>query len=1004
VALLIRPVLPFPWSKRAIAAIVCLCFAPALVTAQAARPPQSRSANLTQEKILAVRLESGKPIEKTLAGGETDSYEIQVKVGQFFHVIVDQRGVDVVLTLFGPDEKQIAWMDSMNGLWGLEQLSTIAPSNTTYTLQIASRYENALPGLYRVSISPLRLPTDADQVRISAERIFAEALRVYQDQTADARQRASVLFEQALSLWRAVGENYEEFVTLFSIGRLDGALGEKEKALDYFRQALSSVRVLGDRHGEASTLTSMAELHASLSQYDSAIGYFEQLLQIFREIGIQAEEARALRRLGDMYTRVGAYDRALSFLVEALAISRTAKNTATEAAALEGLGFVCYRLGLYKRSIEYYEQALPLMREIQAHRGEGFVLNDLGLAYSALGQHDKAMEFLQESLAVQRFVAKYRHGEGNPLNNLGLIYERLRDYPTAIFYFGQALAVWKEVGDRAGEAMTLGNLMSTWHAMKVQDLAILFGKQSVNAYEDVRLNVRGLDDETRKHFVALHTGTYRELADLLIAQGRLLEAQQVLDLLKDEEYFEFIRRDGESVSSLSAQVNLTKSEEALNREYGENASQVTAVGSEWTALRAKSVRTPEEEKHLAELSNQLKSANEAWERFLSGLYTELGKSRAAQSTVENVQESASAMQRVLRELGPGAVALYTLMSDDKYRLIVVTPTVMIAREYPIKAEELRKKIFEFREVLLDPRSDPLPKAQELYRILVGPAAQDLDGANAETLMWSLDDVLRYIPFAALHDGHGYLIEKYRIEVFTPASIGSLTERPNVSGWRGLGMGVSKSYGDFSALPSVPEELRAIIRDKNIPGASGVLPGETMLDETFTENGMKKALEGDFPIVHIASHFAFAPGNETNSFLLLGGKDPQGEHLSLAEIRKDPGFSFTDTELLTLSACNTAVSSTAGDGREVDGLGILAQQKGARAVIASLWGVYDPSTGILMQEFYKLWTTHPEMTKGEALREAQLELLGGKFAADGVSHPVYTHPFYWAPFILIGNWR
>jgi len=344
----------------------------------------------------------------------------------------------------------------------------------------------------------------------------------------------------------------------------------------------------------------------------------------------------------------------------------------------------------------------------------------------------------------------------------------------------------------------------------------------------------------------------------------------------------------------------------------------------------------------------------------------------------------------------------------------VTPTVTVAREYPIKAEELRKKVFEFRQALVDPKSDPVPKAQELYRILVGPAAQDLAGAKAETLMWSLDDVLRYVPMAALHDGREYLVEKYKNEIFTPASVASLTERPNVNSWRGLGMGVSKSYGDFSALPSVPEELHRIIRDKSISDFEGVLPGQMMLDETFTEDAMKKALEQNYPLVHIASHFAFSSGNETNSFLLLGGKNPQGEHLSLAEIREDPAFSFTDVELLTLSACNTAVSGTAGDGREVDGLGILAQQKGARAVVASLWGVYDRSTGVLMQRFYKLWTTHPDMTKAEALREAQLALLRGTSApvaateastADKHSaRPLYEHPFYWAPFILIGNWR
>ncbi len=572
------------------------------------------------------------------------------------------------------------------------------------------------------------------------------------------------------------------------------------------------------------------------------------------------------------------------------------------------------------------------------------------------------------------------------------------------------------------------NLMGFWRSRAEPATAVFFGKQAVNEIQQLRANIRGLEKETQQSFLKSKEKTYRDLADLLITQGRLPEAQQVLDRLKNEEYFEFIRRDGKEASSLTAPVNLTKSEEALNRKYEENASRVTAVGNEWAVLRAKPSRTAEEEKHLAELSVQLKVANEEWGKFLSGLYEEFGKTKQAQTTVENLEESASGMQQVVRALGAGTVALYTLVGEEKYRVIVVTPTVMVAREYPITAAELRKKVFEFRQALVNPKSDPVPHAQELYRILVGPVAQDIQGAKAVTLMWSLDEVLRYLPMAALHDGHQYLVEKYRNTVFTPASVAELTERPNVKNWQGLGMGVSKSYGQFPALPAVPEELHRVIREVNEVRPEGILPGEVMLDEMFTETSMKKALEHKYPLIHIASHFDFEAGNETNSFLLLGGKDAQGSRLTLAEIREDPGFTFADTELLTLSACDTAVGGAERDGREVDGLGILAQQKGAKAVVASLWGVYDASTGLLMQEFYKMWTTHPKMPKAEALRQAQVALLRGKLggrniganrgvkleggegkpgpggAGKNADQANYTHPYYWAPFILIGNWR
>jgi CHAT domain-containing protein len=118
------------------------------------------------------------------------------------------------------------------------------------------------------------------------------------------------------------------------------------------------------------------------------------------------------------------------------------------------------------------------------------------------------------------------------------------------------------------------------------------------------------------------------------------------------------------------------------------------------------------------------------------------------------------------------------------------------------------------------------------------------------------------------------------------------------------------------------------------------------------------------------------------------------------------------QLLTLSACNTGL----GDGTEVEGFGTLAQRQGAKAVIASLWPVADSSTSQLMQEFYRIRQSDSKLTKIEALQRAQLRLLGGeikprgaaeergvRLPRDQVRSRDYRHPYYWAPFFLMGNW-
>jgi CHAT domain-containing protein len=199
----------------------------------------------------------------------------------------------------------------------------------------------------------------------------------------------------------------------------------------------------------------------------------------------------------------------------------------------------------------------------------------------------------------------------------------------------------------------------------------------------------------------------------------------------------------------------------------------------------------------------------------------------------------------------------------------------------------------------------------------------------------------------------------------------------------------------------------------------------LLDEQFTEAAMRESLRQRYPLVHIASHFRFHPGNETDSFLLLG----DGAQLTLARIKAESSL-FAGVELLALSACNTAMSGEDAEGKEIEGFGVMAQRQGAKAVVATLWSVADASTRELMRRFYQLRQSQPQMTKAEALRQSQLALLRGeqyrareqavrrrdvrldKAGAASIEAPAfqpdpkaqYAHPFYWAPFILIGNWK
>jgi CHAT domain-containing protein len=267
-------------------------------------------------------------------------------------------------------------------------------------------------------------------------------------------------------------------------------------------------------------------------------------------------------------------------------------------------------------------------------------------------------------------------------------------------------------------------------------------------------------------------------------------------------------------------------------------------------------------------------------------------------------------------------------------------------------------------------------------------------------MISADDVLRYVPWGALYDGTSasYQVERFAHALYSEAARSQL-ERLREDAPSAAGFGVSEALDGFDRLQAVPSELEAVIR-RSRDDSDGVYQGDIYLDAAFDSAALLGALESGVRIVHIASHFEFRPGGERDSFLLLG----DGTRLSLSDIR-ERDLPFDDVDLVSLSACDTAVASSS-NGREIEGFAGVVHGQGAASVIATLWKVHDPSTALVMKRFYEgLAEGH---TKAEALQTAMLHLLapkreghetGGESADAG-----YAHPYYWAPFLLIGNWR
>jgi CHAT domain-containing protein len=249
----------------------------------------------------------------------------------------------------------------------------------------------------------------------------------------------------------------------------------------------------------------------------------------------------------------------------------------------------------------------------------------------------------------------------------------------------------------------------------------------------------------------------------------------------------------------------------------------------------------------------------------------------------------------------------------------------------------------------------------------------------ETLVFVPDGALRNIPLAALHDGRRFVVERWAVA--TALGLSLLDTRPLAS--RDVNVllgGITESVQGFTPLPGVEREMEALTRI--------LQPERTLVDGAFVEPALESSLaRTPFNIIHLATHGEFT-GDPDNSFVLT--YDGRLDMDELERLVKLSQFRDQPVDLLTLSACKTA----AGDDRSALGLAGLAVKVGARSALATLWELDDESAVAMTTGFYRS-LLEPGVDKAEALRRAQLPLL---------SSPDTRHPFYWAPFLLIGNWQ
>lgn len=775
----------------------------------------------------------------------------------------------------------------------------------------------------------------------------------------------------------------------------------------------------------------VADVDIPIGELDEAVVALDKALQFYRKENMRSAEAATINRKGWVFMNTGEYETAIQHLREALRLYDLEKNEDGRLVALTNLGTVHKYMGKHEDSIPFFLEVLDVWKKRKEPYSVAILSAAVAESYQNLKRYDLAVKYYE---GVFPLILSYKGEQGyvsEALNGLGKLHAQLGNYREAIRYYGFQLDTARKASNSNYAGWAFGNLMDV-SVSRSAPLAITFGKQSVNSYQKYRTRIRSLPINQQRSYIKSVEHTYRRLANILIREGRIAEAEQVLGMLKEEEYFSYLRRSDAVAADLKSRISLSPDEKKAFEDYEKFAETITQSAAAFGLIDKKRKDLPlgksltaADQIQFDELKLRYDSAITVFNKFLDDLKVRFGKNDSRVAGVE------SDTQGILKRLGePRTVIISTIVGEDRLDLIVTTSNIQRAHSVAIRADDLNNLVTEFRDAVRNPRSDPRPLGKKFYDILFPRALQqDLINIRADTIVWSLDGTLRYVPMAALWDGEKYLAERYSSAVLTLASRDKLSAASIEvqGGWKAFGVGVSKPFENFSALPAVPRELCSVVNDPrkkafcNSLGYrnNGVIEGLVLADDEFTLTGFQNNL-GKTPVVHIASHFSLNAGNEIDSYLLLGGGAERRFSLdSLKKTRLD------NVELLTLSACNTAMTSgNNSSGIEIEGFGALAQKQGARTVLATLWAVADESTSMLMSEFYRLKKTNLRMSKSAAIQAAQKAMIDGRIKASGTltgcraetfatglnkdefkcdPNAPYSHPYFWSPFVLMGNW-
>jgi tetratricopeptide (TPR) repeat protein/CHAT domain-containing protein len=867
-------------------------------------------------------------------------------------------------------------------------------------------------------------------------------------------------YEQAIAICRQSGDLACQTDVILFQGAVHQHLGRFAQALESYQKALELCRSLGDPTGEAQALFSIGSYHQLFGRYAKARDHFERAFELFGRTGEPAFEHVVVSALAVLLDGMGQTEQAVGQYQKALEMSRRAGLAQGEILALAGLGGMYHRLGRHEQALTYGRQALEKARGTLQ---EPICLLDVGEALSGLGRPAEALEHYRQSLEIARRMGEVA-GEALSLNKVGSAHDSLGQPAEAIRSFQDAVKLSERLG-LPGIAWSShrGLGMSLWKSGRPAEAVAPYAK-AIETIEAIYRETAGLREEERASMIGMKQHVYKEFIDLLLElhgkhplKGYDAQAFIVSERAKSRVFQELMAKAGARTAFAgdAAFAGMIEKEQEL---IGELASLQGLFSQEMS--KGEERRNEEVVRSLEEQIGRARKALGELDKEIDVKYPRYADLKRPQPlTVKDLQSVLEAGETVVSyALGKNKAAAHVISREGfRMRELGTGP-----QELADLVLRFRRGLDDVRSLEDLERFRP-EVAFDLYGRIFGPVEPDLE--KAKRIFVAADGVLHTLPFEALvdrevdlgafrqarrqgRDGEGaylgeygtlrYLADTYAITYLPSASVlRSLRkfEKPGYGAWtKPLVAFADPIFGPEEAVTGGEREVgtRSVSPETELmahiltraTGAGGLARLEESADEA---KAIAEEVDGKAADIHLRReateenvHRSDLKASRYVLFSthgLLGGDfsgvaepalvltltdNPPGRDGFLT-MSKVLGLDL-NAELVILSACNTSgKGDKAGEGEGFVGLTRSFMYAGAKSLLVTHWSVESRAARDLM-----VWTARNKAGAAgpEALRSAKLAMKASTREDAGVPGGTLSlaHPFFWAPFVIVGEGR